>query len=108
MDELVWDQGNLAHLDERNAERRAAGIPEITREEVDALYQSADYEVVGDWYVNAQGHEVWQERLIGRTPEGRYLTIVCDVLDDGRYRPATIWRSTRREILAFERTHRSD
>jgi hypothetical protein len=93
VDALVWDDGNLAHLAERNAARRAASQREITREEVDALYESADYMTQDVEYLTRNGWEI-HIRLIGRTPEGRFLTVACDVLDDGSLRPATIWPSS--------------
>jgi hypothetical protein len=96
VDVLCWDAGNLGHLGERNAERRAAGQREITREEVDALYDAADYTTQDVEYLTRDGWEI-QVRLIGRTLEGRFLTIACDVLDDGRFRPATVWPSSAAE-----------
>ena len=84
VDALVWDMGNLAHLAERNAARRAAGEREIMREEIDALYDSADYTTQDVEYLTRDGWEI-QIRLIGRTPEGRFLTVACDVLDDARF-----------------------
>src|ERR671932_1820830 len=107
-DALVWDAGNLAHLAERNATRRAQGRREITREELDALYDTGRYESFGQWYVGARGVEQWQVRLVGRTPAGRYVTIACELLDDGGYRPITVWPSSRREIADYRRFNPAD
>lgn len=100
VDDLVWDEGNLAHLAERNAARRAAGERGITREEVDSLYVSADYTAQDVEYLTRDGWEI-QVRLIGRMPEERFLTVACDVLDDARLRPATIWPSSSAEQRSF-------
>ena len=97
VDALVWDAGNLAHL-----------RPGISREEVDAMYDSGHYECFGEWYVDDAGIEHWQERLVGRTWAGRYLTVACEVLDDGRYRPITVWASSRSEVHAYRRLHPHD
>ena len=97
MDALVWDAGNQAHLDERNAARRAAGQREITRDEMNALYDLADYTTQDVEYLNRAGWEI-QVRLIGRTSEGRFLTVACQVARDGRFRPVTVWASAAVEI----------
>ena len=97
VDALGWDAGNLAHL-----------RPGITRDELDAMYDAGRYECFGEWYVDDRGVETWQERLVGRTPAGRYLTIACDVLDDGRYRPITVWASSPSEVRAYRRLHPDD
>jgi hypothetical protein len=107
-DALVWDAGNLAHLAARNAARRARGRPEIAREEADALYDAGRFEAFGQWRVDARGVEQWQVRLVGRTPAGHYVTIACELLDDGGYRPITLWPSSRREIAAYRRLNPDD
>ena len=93
---LVWDAGNLAHLSERNEARRASNQREVTRDEVDALYESLNYVTEEVEYLTHDGWEI-QIRLIGRSPENRFLTVACDVLEDGRLRPATVWLSSRAE-----------
>jgi hypothetical protein len=98
VDALVWDTGNLAHLQERNAERRAAGQREISREEVDALYDSADYITQDVEYLTRAGEWEPQVHLVGRTPRGRFLTVVCQVAHSGQFRPVTVWESDDREL----------
>jgi hypothetical protein len=107
-DALVWDAGNLAHLVERNAARRARGWREITRAEVDALYDAGRCESFSQWYDDARGVEQWQVRLVGRTPTGRYLTIAGELLDDGGYWPITVWPSSRREVADYRRLNLDD
>lgn len=107
MNALVWDAGNLAQLAERNAARHAASEREITREEIDALYDSVDYMTQDVEYLTRDGWGI-QIRLIGRTPEGRFLTIECDVLDDANLRPATIWPSSNVEQRRYWLWKRSE
>jgi hypothetical protein len=101
LDELAWDWGNLSHLDERNARRRSVGEGEISREEVDALYGSADYVTRAVEYLTRTGEWESQLHLIGRTLAGRFLTVACQVDDDGRFRPVTIWPSEGYEIALY-------
>jgi hypothetical protein len=110
VDELLWDAGNLAHLAERNAARSASGEVVITRAEVDEMYQSAQYEPFGAWYVDRRsGQQEWQVRLVGRTPGGRYLTAGCQIdTDTGRFRPVTVWESSPAEIRAYRRERPDD
>ncbi|MBI3973988.1 MAG: hypothetical protein HY332_22140 [Chloroflexi bacterium] len=107
MDTLHWDHGNLEHLDARNAARRAAGEREITREEIDALYDFADYTTRDVEYLTRDGWEI-QTRLIGRTPGERFLTVACDILDDGRFRPVTVWVSSESEQRRYWQWKRNE
>jgi hypothetical protein len=41
-------------------------------------------------------------------PEGRLLTVACQVADDGRYRPVTIWTSSPAEIALYWKDKEDD
>ena len=98
---LAWDDVNLSHLDERNAQRIAAGEIPISRAELDGLYEAGDYVTRDVEYRTRVGEWEWQVHLIGRTPAGRFLTIACQVADDGRYRPITVWPSSTTEEALY-------
>jgi hypothetical protein len=100
-DALVWDVENLRHLGERNAIRLAAGEPPVMREDVDAVYESADYTTRHVEYLTRTGEWEWQVHLIGRTPVGRFLTLVCQMTDGGRFRPITVWPCSDSEVALF-------
>jgi hypothetical protein len=101
LETLCWDKNNLAHLRDRNAERRSAGQREITRQEIDSLYDSADYTTQDVEYLTRDGWEI-QVRLIGRAPRGRFLTVACQVAGDGRFRPVTSWESSSAEVDLYQ------
>ena len=101
VDTLLWDAGNLHHLHDRNEARHTAQERPITREEVDGLYDLADYTTRDVEYLTWRGEWEVQVHLIGRTPEGRFLTVACQVSNDGHYRPVTIWPSSDSEILLY-------
>ncbi len=76
-DTLVWDHGNEQH----------AVRHDVSREEIDAMYE------LGEWTIDEdpQGRPE-QERLIGRTPAGRIVTVAVEWLPDRRaYRPISSW-----------------
>ncbi|MGH2352092.1 MAG: hypothetical protein ACRDJN_10835 [Chloroflexota bacterium] len=52
-------------------------------------------------YLTQRGEWEWQVHLMGRTPEGRFLTVACQVADDGRYRPVTVWPSSESERALY-------
>jgi hypothetical protein len=101
LDELVWDAGNLAHLAQRNTERRAMGEATITRRELNRMHTSGRFSRRDVEYLTRRGVWEWQVHLTGRTPAGRYLTVACGVLLDGRLRPITTWEAAPHEIAQY-------
>jgi len=86
---LVWDHGNEQH----------AIRHDVSREEIDAMYE------LGEWTVrdDPQGR-LGQERLIGRTPEGRFITLAVEWLTERRaYRPISSWGAEPSERKEWER-----
>lgn len=104
-DGLVWDGANERHLVVRNRARATRGQALITRAEIDAVYGQARYEPFEHEHVDDRGRLQWQVRLIGPTPAGRFLTVACEVLPDGRYRPITVWESSPGETAAYREAH---
>ncbi len=47
-------------------------------------------------------------RLLVRQSEGRFLTVACQVADDGRFRPITIWTSSAAEIAVYWKDKEDD
>ena len=108
MDAFLWDDGYQDHLRDRNAVRLAAAERPITREEVDAFYERADYTTRDVEHLTRHGEREAQVHLIGRTPEGQFLTVACQVANDSRYRTVTIWPSSDDEIALYWKDKEDD
>jgi hypothetical protein len=100
---LVWDEGNRAHLAERNAQRVAAGQEPISEQECDDLFLSGDWMWEAVDYRRRDGSWVTQRHVTGLTPAGRFLTLACDYDPAGGYRPGTIWESSPAERARYWR-----
>lgn len=99
-DTLIWDRGNVPHL----TRDKGRGVRPVTGAEVQGLYGSGRYTIVPRdyWYPDSTYELQWL--LIGRTPEGRLLTVACQLLEwDGaeRYRPVTAWDAAGDEVDAY-------
>lgn len=102
MDELLWDPWNEPHLT-----RERPGRTRITRAEVDALY-AGRWEWAAHLEPLPNGELEYQQRIIGRTPAGRWLTVACQVVElDGveRRRPVTAWEAAPAEIALYLETY---
>jgi hypothetical protein len=102
VDELVWDEHNEPHLT-----RRKPGKDPVTRAEVDAMYAGGHYTWREYEYHYPDGTSEWQTWLIGRTPAGRLLTVVCQRVESGSvtgvvaYRPVTARTAEPAEVVAY-------
>ncbi len=67
---------------------------------MDGLYDTGDYVMQEAEYLTHAGWEN-QIRFIGRTSDGRFLPLVCQVAIDGRFRPVMVWASDPIEIDVY-------
>jgi hypothetical protein len=107
MEPLAWDRGNVPHL----TRDRGPGRRPVTVAEVDGLWASGRVTIAPHDYWDADGGYELQWLLIGRTPEGRLLTVAAQLVEaDGeeRYRPVTAWDAEGDEIAAYREDHPDD
>ena len=86
---LVWDDENEEHI-----ERHLATC------EVEELLEGGDY---AD-FRNTKDHPPNRWRIIGRTPDGLFVTLILEEPRDGdarHWRPITAWRSSETERKMF-------
>jgi len=86
---LVWDDENEAHIERR-----------LATWEVEELLEGGDYRE----FRNTKGHPPNRWRIIGRTPNGLFITLILEEPRDENprhWQPITAWRSSETERRMF-------
>jgi hypothetical protein len=87
---LIWDDENEAHVERR-----------LATWEVEELLEGGDYAE----FRNTKDHPPNRWRIIGRTPDGLFVTLILEEPRDGdsrHWRPITAWRSSETERRMFD------
>ena len=90
IDELIWDEWNVEHIARHGIE--VAEVEEVCDRGRHIARRAAD-----------QPYGQTRYRLYGQTYDGRYLFVVLDKIDGGRFYPVTAREMTAREKKRFRR-----
>jgi hypothetical protein len=86
---LIWDDENEEHIERR-----------LATWEVEELLEGGDYAE----FRNTNNHPPNHWRIIGRTPDGLFVTLILEEprdADPRHWRPITAWRSSETERRMF-------